>query len=374
MYLEHFGLAEAAFSIAPDPRYLFLSQRHREALAHLLYGIRHSDGFVVLTGEVGAGKTTVCRCLLEQIPADCDIALVFNPKLSVVELLATICEEFHIALPEGNTSIKVFIDRINEHLLATHARGRHAVLIIDEAQSLDPEVLEQIRLLTNLETNERKLLRIVLLGQPQLRDVLARPELLQLSQRILARYHLDPLSQDETVAYVAHRLHVAGAARNPFKPAAQRLLYRLSGGIPRLINVIADRALLGAYVRGDTDVHRETVAEAGQEVLGRPPSRRWQRFALAGSAAAAGLALAAIYVPDELGRTPPPPPPAVVAAPAAPPAEAAVAAPAAAIAPPAAATPAMDWSDGARPALAFQALFRRWGITLAPRDAGDACR
>src|SRR5471030_3427962 len=219
MYQHYFGLAEAPFSIAPDPRYLYLSQRHQEALAHLLYGVSGDGGFVLLTGEVGAGKTTVCRCLLQQIPASCDVAYIFNPRLTVEELLSTICVEFGIAYPPGNTSIKVFVDCINAYLLDAHARGRHTVLIIDEAQNLSADVLEQLRLLTNLETNQRKLLQIILIGQPELRTMLARPELEQLGQRVIARYHLGSLTPAETGAYIAHRLAVAGAtAMAPFPP------------------------------------------------------------------------------------------------------------------------------------------------------------
>jgi general secretion pathway protein A len=219
MYQSYFNLAEAPFSIAPDPRYLYMSQRHQEALAHLLYGVNGGGGFVLLTGEVGAGKTTVCRCLLEQIPVSCDIAYIFNPKLTVAELLSTICAEFGIACPSGNTSVKVFVDCINAYLLDAHARGRHTVLIIDEAQNLSAEVLEQMRLLTNLETNQRKLLQIILLGQPELATMLAQPELRQLAQRIIARYHLGPLTKQEVSAYVRHRLDVAGAQRPLFPPA-----------------------------------------------------------------------------------------------------------------------------------------------------------
>jgi len=175
MYRKYFGLGEAPFSIAPDPRYLYMSERHQEALAHLLYGISGDGGFVLLTGEVGAGKTTICRCLLEQIPPNCDIAYIFNPKLTVEELLSTICTEFGVAYPAGRTTVKTFVDNINAYLLDAHARGRQAVLIIDEAQSLSVDVLEQMRLLTNLETNQRKLLQIILVGQPELAEMLARP-------------------------------------------------------------------------------------------------------------------------------------------------------------------------------------------------------
>jgi general secretion pathway protein A len=273
MYQHYFGLAEAPFSIAPDPRYLYLSQRHQEALAHLLYGVNGDGGFVLLTGEVGAGKTTVCRCLLQQIPASCDVAYIFNPKLTVEELLSTICVEFGIACPSGNTSIKVFVDCINAYLLDAHARGRHTVLIIDEAQNLSADVLEQMRLLTNLETNERKLLQIILLGQPELALMLERPELRQLSQRIVARYHLGPLTKPEVAAYVRHRLEISGARRQLFPAALMGRLYRLSGGVPRVINVLCDRALLGTYVQGKERVDRPTLAQAAREVFHLEPRK-----------------------------------------------------------------------------------------------------
>ncbi len=273
MYQSHFGLAEAPFSIAPDPRYLYMSQRHQEALAHLLYGVNADGGFVLLTGEVGAGKTTICRCLLEQIPESCDVAYIFNPKLTVEELLSTICVEFGIAYPPGNTSIKVFVDCINAYLLDAHAKGRHTVLIIDEAQNLSADVLEQMRLLTNLETSQRKLLQIILLGQPELAAMLARPELRQLAQRIVARYHLGPLTKPEAAAYIQHRLEVSGAKRRLFSAALMGRVYRLSGGIPRIINVLCDRALLGAFVQGKEQIDHSTLAQAAREVF-PPPLRR----------------------------------------------------------------------------------------------------
>ncbi|WP_137736057.1 ExeA family protein, partial [Pseudaquabacterium pictum] len=221
MYVSFFGLQHPPFSIAPDPRYLYMSERHREALAHLLYGVQAGGGFVLLTGEIGAGKTTVCRCFLEQVPAGCQVGYIVNPKLSVGELLQTVAEEFGIPpLPgaaAGSATVKAWVDALNQHLLAAHAQGRHCVLIIDEAQHLSAEVLEQLRLLTNLETHERKLLQIILIGQPELRSQLAAPGMEQLAQRVIARYHLQALSAAETVAYVAHRLAVAGlAGANPF--------------------------------------------------------------------------------------------------------------------------------------------------------------
>jgi general secretion pathway protein A len=283
MYQSYFGLAEEPFSIAPDPRYLYMSQRHQEALAHLLYGVNAGGGFVLLTGEVGAGKTTVCRCLLEQIPESCDVAYIFNPKLTVEELLSTICAEFSITCPPGNISVKVYIDCINAYLLEAHARGRHTVLIIDEAQNLSADVLEQLRLLTNLETNQRKLLQIILLGQPELAVMLAQPGLRQLAQRIIARYHLGPLDRQEISAYVQHRLGVSGAQRQLFPHALMGRLYRLSGGIPRIINVLCDRALLGTYAQSKEKVDGATLKQAAREVFQNPAVQpRMMRPLLAG--------------------------------------------------------------------------------------------
>jgi len=303
MYLSYFGLAEAPFSIAPAPRYLYMSQRHQDALAHLLYGVNGEGGFVLLTGEVGTGKTTVSRCLLEQIPESCDVAYIFNPKLTVEELLSTICVEFGIACPPGNTSIKVFVDCINAHLLDAHANGRHSVLIIDEAQNLSADVLEQMRLLTNLETNERKLLQIILIGQPELASMLERQELRQLAQRIVARYHLGKLSKTEVAAYVQHRLGVAGTQRQLFPHAIMSRLHQLSGGIPRIINVLCDRALLGTYAQGKERVDRATLEQAAREVFHQPsPQRRnMLRFLAASLILLVGGALAVAAFREQPG-------------------------------------------------------------------------
>ena len=271
MYQTHFGLVEAPFSIAPDPHYLYMSEHHQEALATLLFGVRGDGGFVLLTGEVGAGKTTICRYLLEQVPEACDLAYIFNPKLTVVELLSTICDEFGIKYPKDNTSIKLFVGFINAYLLESHAKGRRAVLIIDEAQNLSADVLEQMRLLTNLETLQRKLLQIILIGQPELVVMLERPELRQLAQRIVARYHLGSLNKKEVAAYVKHRLEVSGAQRQLFPDALMGELHRLSNGVPRVINVLCDRALLGAFVQGKERVDRATLAQAAREVFGQQP-------------------------------------------------------------------------------------------------------
>jgi general secretion pathway protein A len=268
MYNEYFGLKESPFSIAPDPRYLYMSEQHREALAHLVYGFNSEGGFVLLTGEVGTGKTTVCRCLLDQIPENSAIAFILNPKLTVEELLATICDEFGIKYPDGNTSTKVFIDLINAYLLDAHAKMHKAILIIDEAQNLSSDVLEQLRLLTNLETNQCKLLQIILLGQPELKEKLARPELRQLSQRIIARYHLGSLSRKDIGAYISHRLSVAGLRKQLFSDSTINKLYTLTDGVPRLINVICDRALLGTYTQGKDSVSKNLLTEAAREVFG----------------------------------------------------------------------------------------------------------
>ncbi len=274
MYQEYFGLTRKPFSIVPDPRYVYMSHGHREALAHLMYGIKSDGGFVLLTGEVGTGKTTVCRRLLQMVPEDTDVAFILNPKLTVEELLESICDEFGITYPEGNESIKVFVGLINDYLLDVHSRGRKAVLIIEEAQNLRPEVLEQVRLLTNLETNDHKLLQMIMLGQPELRDMLSQEGLRQLSQRITARYHLGPLAEDEVPEYVNFRLSAAGLIRGQlFPPPAMKKLYRLSKGVPRLINVLCDRALLGAYVQGKEHVDVKTLVSAAREVAGEGDGR-----------------------------------------------------------------------------------------------------
>ena len=298
MYAPFFGLGREPFTLAPDPRFLFMSERHREALAHLLYGVRGGGGFVLLTGEIGAGKTTVVRCFLEQLPAHCVVAYVFNPCLSVIELLQTVCSEFGLpALPPG-ASVKAHVDALNTFLLDAHAQGRHALLVIDEAQALEAAVLEQLRLLTNLETSERKLLQIVLIGQPELRAMLAEPGLEQLAQRVIARYHLGPLTEPETRQYVEHRLAVAGLQGSlPFDAAALAAIHRSTGGVPRRINLLADRALLGAYAQQRREIGRAMVLHAAQEVFDRPRRRAdAMRPRSRGPLLAAGLGGAAVAV------------------------------------------------------------------------------
>jgi general secretion pathway protein A len=298
MYRKHFEMKRQPFSIAPDPRYLYMSGQHREALAHLIYGIRSDGGFVLLTGEVGTGKTTICRRLLETLARNIVAAFVIHPSYSVAELLAAVCDEFGLSYPR-KTSVKGLVDRINSFLLDLNARRKKAILIIDEAQNLSPEVLEEIRLLTNLETNERKLLQIILVGQPELREKLARPELRQLAQRIVARCHLGPLSKAEVVNYVNHRLTVARGKAELFSPEALNSLYVYSRGIPRLINVICDRALLGAFVQGKDSVDRATLTKAAGEVLGdRLPGtdHKWPAALLTGILILAGVGLLYYYL------------------------------------------------------------------------------
>ncbi len=370
MYTSFFGLNEKPFAITPDPRYLYLSERHTEALAHLAYGISEAGGFIQLTGEVGTGKTTVLRSLLGQLPPHCDVALILNPRVTPAEFLLAICDELHVGVPPGDDgSVKALVDLLTHYLLDAHRRNRRIVLMVDEAQNLDAAVLEQVRLLTNLETATQKLLQIILIGQPELREVLARPELRQLAQRITGRYHLEALHKLETLAYIRHRLRVAGATREIFTTGAMRELHRLSSGIPRIINVIADRALLGAYTREEPMVNGALVRRAASEVYGRPVLAPWIRW-LAIGGAVAGAALigvvlwrawpglgggspgAAIASTEEPAAQPAP-------APAPPPRE------------PLGATLARDAAATTMDA-AFSSLFTLWDSTFQP-GAGVAC-
>ncbi len=293
MYTSFFGLNEKPFSITPDPRYLFMSERHGEALAHLVYGVTESGGFIQLTGEVGTGKTTLVRTLLlNRMPDNADVAVVLNPQLSALEFLATICEELKLDTPGEPYSSKALIDLLNQHLLDAHAEGRRTILVVDEAQNLARDVLEQVRLLTNLETSKQKLLQIILIGQPELRELLARSDLRQLAQRITGRYHLEPLSRDEASQYIEHRLKVAGALGEVFDKRAKRAVFRHSEGVPRLINVICDRALLGAYAKESRRVSRALVERAADEISGRSERSFAERWIVPGAAAAAVLVLA----------------------------------------------------------------------------------
>ncbi len=339
MYLAFFGIAEKPFAITPDPRYLYLSARHADALAHLVYGINEAGGFIQLTGEVGTGKTTTIRSLLARAPKNAEIALILNPRLSPGEFLLALCEELGMGADDsvaGNT--KELVDLLNRYLLRAHAQGRRVVLIVDEAQNLTPELLEHIRLLTNLETETQKLLQIILIGQPELRKLLAREDLRQLAQRITGRYHLDPLSRQETAAYVRHRMRVAGATADVFTRGALREVYNVSRGIPRVINIICDRALLGAYTQDLHQVPAALVRRAAAEVFDQELAPRWMPLAIGAMAVAVLLGSGALlwrYLP---GRAPPAhaganavpvaaEPPAAAAAAAAPPAVAPTVAP-----------------------------------------------
>ena len=402
MYAPFFGLSQDPFSIAPDPHYLFMSGRHREALAHLLYGLDGGGGFVVLTGEIGTGKTTVCRCFLEQVPAHCNVAYIVNPRLTATELVQTVCEDFGVVAPgtaAGGETVRHWTGLLNQFLLQAHAAGRNCVLIIDEAQQLSAEVLEQLRLLTNLETNERKLLQIVLIGQPELRDMLARPELEQLAQRVIARFHLDALSAEESTQYITHRLAVAGwSGPLPFDRAALRDIHRLARGVPRRINLLCGRALLGAYASGQRVVGRATVARAAREVFGAhpasPPPQKHKAAWLGGlaGAAAVGVLGAVAWVglgqpgwhaePAAVALAVTPLPASAAPSPVAPQQAASAAVPAAPAEPPPAAlaVPTLDatglaavWADLPRnESSAWQTLGTLWG---APADeSGDPCK
>ena len=274
MYEHYFNLSENPFTIAPNPRYFYLSAQHREALAHLQYGLNENGGFILLTGEVGTGKTTAWRCLVENLPTDVDLAIVLNPRINEVELLETICDELGIAYQPGG-GVKNLIDKINRHLLETYARHRRTVVIVEEAQNLSADVLEQLRLLTNLETNESKLLQIILIGQPELLEKIAMPRLRQLRQRIIARFHLKPFAAKDVRAYIDHRLTVAGASPRLFSDSAVRKLAKHSEGIPRLINLMCDRALLGCFSEERGFVDSAIAAKAVREVLGNyQPSKK----------------------------------------------------------------------------------------------------
>src|ERR1700735_3738788 len=306
MYLAFFGIAEKPFAITPDPRYLYLSGRHADALAHLVYGINEAGGFIPLTGGVGTGKTTTTRSLLARAPKSAEIALILNPRLSATEFLRALCEELGLGADDNaGADNKSLVDLLNRYLLRAHAQGRRVVLVVDEAQNLAPDVLEQVRLLTNLETETQKLLQIILIGQPELRKLLAREDLRQLAQRITGRYHLDPLSREETAAYVRHRMRVAGATVDIFTRGALREIYKVSRGIPRVINIICDRALLGAYTQDLHQVPAALVRRAGAEVFDEELSPRWMPFLIGGLALAVLIGSGALlwrYIPARASR------------------------------------------------------------------------
>ncbi|MBA58272.1 MAG: AAA family ATPase [Gammaproteobacteria bacterium] len=267
MYADHFKLREPPFSIAPNPHYLYMSSQHKEALAHLQFGVQQNGGFVLLTGEVGTGKTTLCKKLIEKLPKDIEVAFVLNPRITEIELLETICEEFGMKVTK-NAKLKSLIDSLNEYLLKCHSLEKKTVLIIDEAQNLSRDLLEQLRLLTNLETNERKLLQIILLGQPELAEKIKEEDLRQFNQRITARYHLTELNESEAKEYIKHRLTVAGGQDKLFSKSAIKQIFRESKGIPRVINLLCDRSLLGGYGENKKIITKKMVKKSSQEVLG----------------------------------------------------------------------------------------------------------
>ncbi|MBY6188287.1 AAA family ATPase [Marinobacter hydrocarbonoclasticus] len=349
MYKGFYGFTQSPFSIAPNPAFLFLSDRHREALAHLTYGLGENGGFVLLTGEVGTGKTTVSRSLLAQLPEDTDLAFILNPALTELELLATLCDELKIPYPESPT-LKQLTDLISAFLTNNHKNGRRTLMVIDEAQHLKPEVLEQLRLLTNLETDTRKLLQVILIGQPELQALLRRQELRQLAQRITARYHLLPLVRDEVAAYVNHRLHVAGRSQPLFKSSAIKALHQYSGGVPRVINLLAERALMGGYGAQKPMIDGDDIAGAAVEVLDAKPKGRPWLSVVAASVLTAVVGFAAVR--------------AVVPQPEATPVSAAQPQ-----------VPEVDLADWVptqgRELIAFQALFHHWG---EPVPAELPCR
>lgn len=397
MYTNYFGLTEAPFSIAPDPRFLYLSDQHREALAHLLYGVNSNGGFVLLTGEVGTGKTTVSRCLLEQMPENAEVAYILNPKYSVMGLLSAICDDLGIDY-SPSSEMKDYVDALNEHLLENHRNNRQTVLIIDEAQNLSADVLETIRLLTNLETTTRKLLQVILIGQPELLAMLERPELRQLNQRITARYHLRTLRQEELAGYIAHRLSVAGVECRLFPEETIRHLYRLTNGVPRLVNIVCDRALLGTYVERETQVRNRTLSKAASEVFGakehEPASRKPLTVTTTVLVIVLVLVVAGIFTPQGralLSGMTTAETAAVVQAdtPSAPagPAEvvpteadsAEIGAPPSPPEAPELSNPSTwAWDDDARAAateaVAYRDLLEQWGVSYDPRENPSVCR
>ena len=267
MFGQFFNIDESAFSIAPNPKYLYLSKQHEEALAHLVYGITRKGGFVLLTGDIGTGKTTICRCMFEQLPENTDIAFVINPKYTPLELLASICDELGISHSAFQVNVKDYVKKLCNYLVAAHAKGRNTVLVIDEAQNLSLDALEHIRALTNIETNEQKLLQIILIGQPELRNTLAKPELEQVNQRITARFHIGPLTRNETHQYINHRLCIAGATQTIFSPSNIKQIHSLARGVPRLINILCDRILLGAFTLRRRKISSAIIQQSASEVF-----------------------------------------------------------------------------------------------------------
>ena len=269
MYLDYFGFDEPPFSITPDPKFVFLSKKHEESLAHLVYGISRGGGagFVQLTGEVGTGKTTITRLLLDKIPEKTNIALILNTTVAPLELLQNICQELKISMRGIKGKLNTLIDKLNKYLLKSWSDGENTIVIIDEAQNLSRDTLEQLRLLTNLETNTHKLLQIILIGQPELRSTMRRNDLRQLAQRVTARYHLMPLSKEETFEYLQHRISIAGCDTRIISNSVSKKAYRITGGVPRLINILMDRALLAAYSDDHKQITKKHLSIASQEVM-----------------------------------------------------------------------------------------------------------
>jgi general secretion pathway protein A len=397
MYTNYFGLTEAPFSIAPDPRFLYMSDQHREALAHLLYGVKSNGGFVLLTGEVGTGKTTISRCLLEQMPENTEVAFILNPKYSVMGLLSAICDDLGIDY-SPSSEMKDYVDALNEHLLENHRNNRQTVLIIDEAQNLSADVLETIRLLTNLETNTRKLLQVILIGQPELLAMLERSELRQLNQRITARYHIRTLRQEELEGYIAHRLSIAGVECRLFPEDTIKHLHKLTNGVPRLVNIVCDRALLGTYVERETQVCNRTIRKAASEVFGAEEQVPASRNPLTGTTTVLAILLvlivAGILTPqgrallgnmttvettasEQSGTQAALPEPAEV--PAAEVESAEIEVPPALPETPELSNPSTwSWEDDARAsateAVAYRDLLERWGVGYDPRENPSVCR
>lgn len=267
MYAAYFGLKENPFKLSPEPGYLFLSEQHRDALNYLIYGIKEKKGFILISGDIGTGKTTLCRTLLNLLEDSVETALIFNTAISDVELLETVVSEFGIEIPREIGTKKAYVDALNSFLLQNFAAGRNAVLLIDEAQNLSHGVLEQIRMLSNLETEKEKLLQIILIGQPELKATLTKPALRQLNERITVRYDLRPLSAGEVVAYIHHRLSVAGGpGKIQFTKGAYRMVYDFSEGIPRRINALCDRALLIAYTKNIVKIDRKIIRHAARDI------------------------------------------------------------------------------------------------------------
>lgn len=383
MYAGYFGLQLDPFTLSPDPRFLHMGERHREALAHLMYGVQGGGGFVVLTGEIGAGKTTVCRGFLQQVPPHCRVAYIFHPPATALDLLQAICTEFGVVWTpqDGNPgSLQPCITALNDHLLKSHAAGERNLLIIDEAQALTAPVLEQLRLLTNLETSEAKLLQIVLIGQPELRQRLAEPGLEQLAQRVVARCHLGALDADEIRPYLTHRLQVAGLRGPlPFTDDALDRIHRLTGGVPRRINLLCDRALLGAFATARAQVDAGMLQQAATEVFDTPAAAPagaggvkvpWSRPVLALVALAVAALLVALAYPDHpASRAPTPPAAAPTVAPTT--AAAPVARPAAAALPDWPARP--PWPDLPSDT-GWPQLGRLWSADLPARNACTVAR